>query len=131
MKKIITFGVFDCFHYGHLKLLERCKELGDFLIVAVQDDTNTIKNKPGVHLFYNENQRLEMVKSLKFVNQVILYSQIDETLKKVDFDVLVVGPDQTNEHFKKAFNYCTNQNKNIVVLPRTPGISSSLIRAKD
>lgn len=131
MKKVVTFGVFDCFHYGHLRLIERCKRLGDYLIVAVQDDKNSIKNKPGVCLFYNENQRLEIVSSLKSVDQAILYTQIDETLKEIDFDVLVVGPDQTNEHFKRAFDYCGNHNKKVVILSRTPGISSTLIRTKD
>lgn len=128
MKKVITFGVFDYFHYGHLKLLERCKALGDFLIVAVHDDKHVKLNKPELKLYYNENERLEMVQAIRFVDEVILYTQIDETIKEVDFDILVVGPDQTNQHFIKAIEYCKANNKKVVELSRTPNISSTEIK---
>lgn len=52
MKKVLTFGVFDYFHYGHLKLFERCKKYGDFLIVAVQCGEEILKNKPDAHVLY-------------------------------------------------------------------------------
>ena len=128
MKTVITFGVFDYFHYGHLKLLERCKALGDFLIVAVHDDKHAKINKPDLHLYYNENERLEMVKAISFVDEAILYTQIDETIKEVDFDILVVGPDQTNQHFIKAIEFCNANNKKVVELSRTPNISSTEIK---
>lgn len=130
MIKVITFGVFDYFHYGHLKLLERCKNLGDYLIVAVHDDKHVRINKPNLVLYYNENKRTEMVNAIKCVDETILYSQVDETIQNVDFDILVVGPDQTNEHFVKAIDYCKQKNKKVVVLPRTPNVSSTDIKSK-
>lgn len=130
MKKVITFGVFDYFHYGHLKLLERCKNIGDYLIVAIHDDKHVKINKPDLQLYYCEKERLEMVQAIRFVDLAILYTQIDETIKEVDFDILVIGPDQTNEHFRKAIAYCKENNKKIVVLSRTPNISSTEIKKK-
>ncbi len=128
MKKVITFGVFDYFHYGHLKLLERCKALGDYLIVATQDDENVIKNKPNCNLLYPLDERMEMIKALKIVDEVIPYGQVDETIKEVDFDILVVGPDQTNPHFQEAKKFAEEQGKEIVVLSRTEGICSTDIK---
>lgn len=128
MKKIITFGVFDYFHYGHLKLLERCKKCGDYLIVAVHDDKHVLINKPNCVLYYDESKRKEMVSAIKFVDEAILYTQIDETIKEVDFDILAVGPDQTNIHFQKAIEYCKQIGKEVIVLPRTPNISSTEIK---
>lgn len=128
MKRVITFGVFDFFHLGHLRLLERCKKLGDFLIVAVHDDKHVNINKPECVLYYSEDERVEMIKGLKCVDEAILYTQVDETIKEVDFDLLVVGPDQTNIHFKNAIEYCKNHGKDVVVLPRTPNISSTDIK---
>ena len=130
MRKVITFGVFDYFHYGHLRLLERCKALGDYLIVAVHDDKHVKINKPDLHLYYNEKERMEMVQAIRFVDETVLYAQIDETIKTIDFDILVVGPDQTNPHFNKAIEYCHLNNKEVVVLPRTPNVSSTDIKSK-
>ncbi len=63
-----------------------------------------------------------------FVNQAIAYTQIDEDISKINFNVLVVGPDQTNEHFVKAIKWCKRNGKNVIVLERTEGISSSMLR---
>ena len=128
MKKVVTFGVFDYFHLGHLRLFVRCKELGDYLIVAVHDDKHVKINKPECVLYYTEQERLELVKSIKCVDEAILYTQIDETIKTIDFDVLVVGPDQTNIHFMAAIDYCKKNGKQVVVLPRTPNVSSTEIK---
>ena len=129
MKKIVTFGVFDCFHYGHLKLLERCRSLGEYLIVALQVDKEITKTKPGVEIFYNYSERKEFIDALKFVNETVPYTQVDEAIKTLDFDILVVGPDQTHQGFQKALKWCEEHNKKVVVLERTPGISSTQIRA--
>lgn len=128
MKKIITFGVFDYFHLGHLRLFKRCKEYGDYLIVAVHDDKNAVINKPNCELYYNQNERLELVSGIKYVDEAILYTQIDETIKGVDFDTLIVGPDQVNDHFKRAIEWCKQNKKEVVVMPRTPNISSTEIK---
>lgn len=128
MIKVITFGVFDLLHYGHINLFKRSKELGDYLIVAVQTDADAQLNKPDIKLVNNITQRLSDVNSVKYVDQSIVYSQIDEAISSVNFDILVIGPDQTNSHFKKALKWCNENNKKVVVLPRTDGISSSILR---
>ncbi len=66
MKKVLTVGVFDHFHYGHLKLLERAKDCGDYLIVAVQRDEEIHKNKPDATLLYSLEQRMEIIKEYRF-----------------------------------------------------------------
>lgn len=128
MIKVITFGVFDLLHYGHINLFKRAKALGDYLIIAVQDDENVVKNKPNTKLVESLAKRMNDVSSSCFVSKSIPYSQVDETIKKVEFDILVVGPDQTNQHFQNAFEWCKRHAKEVVVLPRTEGISSTLIR---
>ena len=87
MKKVLTFGVFDYFHLGHLKLFENAKKLGDYLIVAVQDGDFILKYKPAAKIFYTTDQRLELINSLKIVDEVVTYENVDETIKKIDFDV--------------------------------------------
>lgn len=125
---VVTFGVFDLFHFGHENLFRRAKKLGDYLIVAVQDDKNVLKNKPSTRLINNLDKRMENVRSCMFVDRAIAYTQIDEDISKINFDVLVVGPDQTNEHFVKAIEWCKRNGKNVIVLERTEGISSSMLR---
>lgn len=128
MKRVITFGVFDTMHFGHVALFERAKQLGDFLIVACQDDAYVTKNKPNTKLINNVSKRLSDVASCASVDLAISYSQIDLDIKKQDFDILVVGPDQNNEHFVRAKEWCKRNSKTVVVLPRTEGISSTMIR---
>lgn len=128
MKRILTFGVFDYFHYGHLKLLERCKALGDYLIVAVQDGEEIHVNKPDSIIFYDTQQRVEIIRSLRCVDEVFVYRQVWEDVKKIDFDLLVVGGDQVHDGFQEAMQWCQNNGKEVVRLPRTPNISSSQIK---
>lgn len=128
MKKVITFGVFDYFHYGHLKLFERAKKYGDYLIVAVQDNDYILKYKPTAKVLYSTEQRVEMVKALSIVDEVIVYDSVDNTIRKVDFDVFVRGEDQNSEWLLAASEYAESQGKEVVILPRTPGISSSGIK---
>lgn len=130
MKKVVTFGVFDYFHLGHLRLFKKCKEQGDYLIVAVHDDKHVKINKPECVLYYTQDERVEMVEGIRYVDEVVLYDQIDETIKKISFDALIVGPDQTNPHFQAAIKYCEENGKEVIVLPRTPNISSTDIKLK-
>lgn len=128
MKKVLTFGVFDYFHLGHLRLFENAKKLGDYLIVAVQDGEFILKYKPTAKIFYTTDQRIELINSLKVVDQVITYENVDETIKKVDFDVFAIGGDQMHEGFQRAIEWCEENGKEVVRLPRTPGICSSNIK---
>lgn len=130
MKKVLTFGVFDYFHLGHLKLFENAKKLGDYLIVAVQDGDFILKYKPAAKIFYTTDQRLELINSLKIVDEVVTYENVDETIKKIDFDVFAIGGDQVHEGFQRAIKWCEENGKEVVRLSRTPGICSSSIKSE-
>lgn len=128
MKKVLTVGVFDYFHLGHLRLFENAKKLGDYLIVAVQDGDCILKTKPNANVLYTTEQRVDMVQALKIVDEVIVYQDVDTILPKVEFDVFAKGPDQTHAGFQRAVKWCEDNDKEVVILPRTPGISSSDIK---
>lgn len=128
MKKVITFGVFDYFHYGHLRLFERAKKLGDYLIVAVQDGDSILKYKPQAEILYSTEQRIEMISALKLVDEVVVYENVDETIKQVDFDVFAIGGDQLHDGFNRAVEWCNQNGKEVIRLSRTQGISSSDIK---
>ena len=126
--KVLTFGVFDYFHWGHLKLFERAKKYGDYLIVAVQDEEYILRYKPNAKILYSTEQRVELLSSLKIIDEVIIYKNVSEDIKKIDFDVFVVGEDQNHDGFMKAINYCRKNGKRVVKLSRTPEICSSEIK---
>lgn len=128
MKKVITVGVFDYFHLGHLRLFENAKKLGDYLIVAVQDGDCILKTKPDAKVLYTTEQRIDLVRSLRVVDEVIVYQDVDKILPGVDFDVFAIGADQTHAGFQRAVKWCEENGKNVVRLPRTPGICSSAIK---
>lgn len=128
MKIILTVGVFDLLHIGHIKLFQNSRNLGDKLIVAVQKQNYINIFKPGTQVYYSEADRVYMVKSIKYVDDVILYESVDKLLPNIPFDVFAVGEDQTNESFMKAKEWCKANNKQIVIVPRTKGISSSMLR---
>ena len=127
MKKVITVGVFDYFHLGHLRLFQQAKNLGDYLIVAVQDNDWIKKTKPDANIMYSTQQRIELVSALRIVDEVIVYTDVDVTLPTVDFDIFAVGEDQNHNGFKRAIEWCNNSGKQIVRLYRTPNICSSSI----
>ena len=128
MKKVITVGVFDYFHLGHLRLFENAKRLGDYLIVAVQDGKSILKTKPDAHVLYTTEQRVDLVKALRVVDEVVVYEDVDTILPRIDFDVFAIGGDQKHAGFQRALAWCREQGKEIVTLPRTPGICSSDIK---
>lgn len=128
MKKVLTVGVYDLLHIGHVNLFRRAKALGDQLIVAVQESDVVLKYKPEAKLVYDTEERMYMVKAIRFVDEVITYSGVDEIVKHCDFDILVTGPDQIHEGFQKAMNWCRENGKEVVVLPRTEGISTSWLK---
>lgn len=125
MTKVLTVGVFDLLHIGHIELFRRAKALGDFLIVAVQDDDYILRFKPDAKMVNNTDERCYMVKAIKYVDEVVVYKDVQSIVKEVDFDVLVTGPDQKHEGFVQAIKWCKEHGKETVVLPRTEGVSSS------
>ncbi len=128
MKTILTVGVYDLLHLGHILLFEHAKELGDHLIVAVQDGEYIQKYKPDTEMVYTTEERCYMVGSIKTVDEVVLYKDVDEDIKHIEFDVFAKGPDQNHEGFLRAVQWCKEHGKEVVVIPRTEGISSTMLR---
>lgn len=129
MSKILTFGVFDYFHLGHLRLFKQCKQHADYLIVAVQDSDYILKYKPTTQIRYSTAERVEMLEALRIVDKVIVYDSVCvETLEKIDFDILALGEDHKGGRFDRVEKWCNEQGKKVVRLKRTPGICSSAIK---
>lgn len=123
MKKVITYGTFDLFHVGHLNLLKRAKSYGDYLIVAVSSDEFNLGK--GKKCFVNDQDRMEIVKSIRYVDEVIpetSWEQKIEDVKKYDVDVFVIGEDWAGK-FDFLKEYCE-----VIYLPRTDGISTTQIK---
>lgn len=129
MNKILTFGVFDYFHLGHLRLFKQCKQYGDYLIVAVQNTDYILKYKPDAKIVYSNEERIEMLKAISIVDEVVLYDSVSpETLKKFEFDILALGEDHKGGRFAIVEQWCKEHGKKVVRLKRTPGICSSDIK---
>ena len=130
-KKVFTAGVYDLLHKGHVELYRRAKGLGDYLIVAVQDSDFILKYKPTAKILNSTEDRKYMIKSIRYVDEVITYEDVDEIVKQIDFDVFVTGPDQCHEGFQRAIRWCEEHGKEHIILARTNGVSSSEIKAKN
>ena len=124
MKTVITYGTFDLFHVGHLNLLRRAKELGDYLIVAVSsDEFNLGKNKV---CKIKDTDRMKIVEAIKYVDKVIpetSWEQKIEDVKKYNVDVFVMGDD-----WKGKFDFLKEQfpELKIMYFPRGKTSSSSI-----
>jgi len=124
MKKVLTYGTFDLFHFGHLRILKRAKELGDYLIVAVSsDDFNILKGKK---CYYPYTERAEIVQAIKYVDEVIPEKGWDQKItdiKQHNVDIFVMGDDWAGK-FDFLESYCE-----VVYLPRTSGVSTTMIKS--
>lgn len=123
MKKVITYGTFDLFHVGHLNILKRAKELGDYLIVAISSDK--FNEGKGKKAYYSIEDRVQIVEAIKYVDEVIVeesWEQKIEDIKKHNVDVFVMGDDWKGK-FDFLKEYCE-----VVYLPRTDGISTTQIK---
>jgi choline-phosphate cytidylyltransferase len=126
MVKVITYGTFDLLHYGHLRLLERAKALGDYLIVGItSDDFDKARGK--INNRQNLMERIAAVKETGLADEIIVEEyegqKIDD-IRKYGVDIFTVGSDWTG-HFDYLKAYCE-----VVYLPRTEGVSSSGVRAE-
>lgn len=128
MKKVLTVGVYDLLHIGHVNLFRRARAVGDQLVVAVQESEVVLKYKPEAKLVYTTEERMYMVKAIRYVDEVITYKAVDDIVQTADFDIFVTGPDQNHEAFQKAIKWCKDHGKEHIVLPRTEGISSSWLK---
>jgi len=122
-KRVLTYGTFDMFHIGHLKLLQRLKDLGDELIVAVStDEFNEGKGKKTLIPY---EQRAEIVANIKCVDKVIPeenWEQKVEDVKKYDIDIFAMGDD-----WKGKFDFL-KKHCEVVYLPRTQDISTTQLK---
>ena len=123
MKKVITYGTFDLFHFGHLEILRRAKELGDYLVVAVSTDGfNKIKGKKYIYPF---EQRIKIIEAIKYVDKVIPEKNWEQKRKDIMFhniDIFTMG-DDWKENFDELKDICK-----VIYLERTKGISTSNLR---
>lgn len=115
-------------HIGHILLFKHAKELGDRLVVAVQDSDTILKYKPGTKMVYSTEERLYMVSTIRYVDEVVVYRDVDKDIQEIEFDVFAKGPDQSHSGFQRAVDWCRANGKEVVVIPRTEGISSTLLR---
>lgn len=130
-----TCGVFDLFHVGHLNLLERCKEMCDYLIVGCCDDDYVINIKKKEPVFRQED-RVRIIQALKCVDKAILVN-IEETNDKMlalelfKFDVLFSGDDwKGSERYKRTEEQFEKLGVAIEYLPYTQGVSTTLLKEK-
>jgi len=127
MIKVITYGTYDLFHYGHQRLLERAKALGDYLIVGVTAD-DFDKNRGKINVQQSLMERIESVRATGLADEIIIEEyegqKIDD-IKRYDIDIFTVGSDWVGE-FDYLKEYC-----DVVYLERTEGVSSTDIRSKD
>lgn len=130
MKKVLTVGVFDLLHIGHVELFRKARALGDYLIVAVQESEVILKYKPSAKMIYGTDERCYIVKAIRYVDEVVTYRGVDEIVQQVDFDIFAKGPDQNHEGFQAAVKWCEEHGKEVVTLPRTEGISSSWLKGE-
>ena len=127
MRKVITYGTFDLMHYGHIRLLERAKSLGDYLVVGVTSD-DFDKSRGKLNVQQGLSERLEAVKNLGIADEVIVEEyegqKIDDILK-YGISIFTVGSDWKGK-FDYLKEYC-----DVIYLDRTEGVSSSEIRTKE
>lgn len=123
MKKVITYGTFDLLHVGHINLLRRARELGDYLVVVLSsDEFNAIKHKQAYHPYEDRKIILEAIKYVDEVLPEYTWEQKIDDVVNNQIDVFVMGDDWKGQ-FDFLKDYCE-----VVYLPRTEGISTTKIK---
>lgn len=125
MKRVITYGTYDLLHYGHINLLRRAKDLGDYLIVGLSTDefNSTEKHK---ETYFSYEQRKQLLEAVRYVDLVIPESnwqQKRSDVHKYNIDTFVMGDD-----WKGKFDFLEEEGVEVVYLPRTPEISTSKMK---
>jgi len=126
MKKVITYGTYDLLHQGHINLLRRAKELGDYLIVGVTSDSFD-RGRGKLNVRNNVLERVEAVRATGYADEVIIEDYLGQKIddiQKYDVDIFAIGSD-----WEGKFDYL-NEYCKVVYLPRTEGISSTMLRAE-
>lgn len=126
MKRVITYGTFDLLHYGHINLLKRARELGDYLIVALSTDEFNRYSKHKKCYFTYEKRKM-ILEAIRYVDLVIPEEKWEQKLtdvQKYNIDVFVMGDDWVGK-FDFLKEHCE-----VVYLPRTPEISTTQIKSE-
>lgn len=126
MKKVITYGTYDLLHQGHINLLRRAKELGDYLIVGVTSDSFD-RGRGKLNVRNNVLERVDAVKATGYADEVIIEDYVGQKIddiQKYNVDIFAIGSD-----WEGKFDYL-NEFAKVVYLPRTEGISSTMLRAE-
>ena len=124
MKRVITYGTFDLLHYGHINLLRRAKELGDYLIVALSTDEFNLEK--GKSSYFSFEKRKQLLESIRYVDLVIPESSWEQKINDIHefrVDTFVMGDDWLGK-----FDFLKKEGVEVVYLPRTPEISTSQIK---
>lgn len=125
MRRVITYGTFDLLHYGHIRLLQRCKEQGDYLVVALSsDEFNAGKGKKS---YFSYEERKHMLEAIRYVDLVIPednWEQKVSDVEKYHIDAFVMGDD-----WEGKFDFLKDKCE-VIYLPRTPEISTTRIKSE-
>ncbi|MDN7244556.1 glycerol-3-phosphate cytidylyltransferase [Planococcus sp. 1R117A] len=123
MKKVITYGTFDLIHHGHINILKKAKELGDYLVVGLStDEFNAIKGKGAYHSY---EERKLILEAIKYVDEVIPeknWGQKVDDIKTHNVEIFVMGSDWEGK-FDDLSEFC-----DVIYLPRTEGVSTTKIK---
>lgn len=125
MRRILTYGTFDLLHYGHIRILKRAKQRGDYLVVAVStDEFNAIKGKRAYHDYKTRKKMLEAVRYVDLVIPENTWEQKRDDVLNYKIDEVVMGSDwEGNENFERLRDIC-----DVTYLKRTKGISTTKIK---
>ncbi|HDR7588038.1 glycerol-3-phosphate cytidylyltransferase [Bacillus mycoides] len=125
MRRVLTYGTFDLLHYGHINLVRRAKDLGDYLIVGLStDEFNALKGKESYFKFEERKMLLESIRYVDLVISENTWEQKIEDIIKYEIDVFVMGNDWEGK-FDFLKEYCE-----VVYLPRTEDISTTQIKSE-
>ena len=125
MKRVITYGTFDLLHYGHINLLRRAKELGDYLVVALSTDEFNWEEKQK-KCYFSYEQRKQLLEAIRYVDLVIPennWEQKRTDIHEYHIDTFVIGDD-----WKGKFDFLEEEGAEVVYLERTPDISTTTIK---
>ena len=124
-KNVITYGTFDLLHYGHIELLRRAKEMANGGVLTVALSTDEFNIEKGKESHFDYSKRLDLLKSIRYVDKVIpevSWEQKAEDIIKNNIDIFIMGDDWKGK-FDSLKNICQ-----VVYLPRTPYVSSTVLR---
>jgi D-beta-D-heptose 7-phosphate kinase / D-beta-D-heptose 1-phosphate adenosyltransferase len=132
MIKVLSSGVYDILNLGHINILTQAKKLGDYLICCVQEDSSVKKSKGSLPIL-NTEERVQQIKALGFIDEVIVYKKVDQRdmWDKIKPNIIVQGDDYLHSGDRtKSIEYIIDKKIRLILLPRTENISSSIIKER-